>query len=68
MIHKIIVAYDDSSEADRALDVAINLTKALHAELRIDLLVVGLRQNTPLIRTTAKEIAARSPCALLGVT
>jgi nucleotide-binding universal stress UspA family protein len=35
MIHKIMVAYNDSAEADRALDVAIDLAKALHAELRI---------------------------------
>jgi len=35
MFHKIMVSYDDSSEADRALDVAIKLTKALQAELRI---------------------------------
>lgn len=137
MIHKIMVAYDDSSEADRALDIAIKLTKALQAELRIvtvleplpnslswavsplpvnqwiertrtrhisrqtaarqkakaagiwldtelvdgdeidriiesakehhaDLLVVALRQHTLLIGYT-REIAARSPCALLGV-
>jgi nucleotide-binding universal stress UspA family protein len=35
MFHKIMVVYDDSLEADRALDVAINLTKALQAELSI---------------------------------
>ena len=138
MFHKIMVSYDDSSEADRALDAAIKLTKALQAELRIvtvleplpnyfswdvsplpakqwiertrtkhtlhqtaarqkanaagvsldtelvdgdevdriiesakknhaDLLVVGLRQDTLLIEQPAKKIAARSPCALLGV-
>jgi nucleotide-binding universal stress UspA family protein len=139
MFHKIMVSYDDSSEADRALDAAIKLTKALQAELRIvtvleplptdfswdvsplpanrwiertrtkhtlrqtaarqtakaagirldtelvddgdevdriiesakrnraDLLVVGLRQDTLLIDQPAKEIAARSPCALLCV-
>jgi len=138
MFHKIVVAYDDSPEADRALDVAIELTRALQAELRVvtvleplpnyfswdvsplpakqwiertrtkhtlhqtaarqkanaagvsldtelvdgdevdriiefakknhaDLLVVGLRQDTFLIEQPAKKIAARSPCALLGV-
>jgi nucleotide-binding universal stress UspA family protein len=138
MFHKIVVVYDDSPEADRALDVAIELTRALQAELRIvtvleplpnyfswdvsplpakqwiertrtkhalhqtaarqkastagvsldtelvdgdevdgiiksaktnhaDLLVVGLRQDTLLIEQPAKKIAARSPCALLGV-
>jgi nucleotide-binding universal stress UspA family protein len=138
MFHKIVVVYDDSPEADGALDVAIELTKALQAELRIvtvleplpnyfswdvsplpakqwiertrakhtlhqtaarqkanaagisldtelvdgdevdriiesakkhhaDLLVVGLRQDTLLIEQPAKKIAARSPCALLGV-
>ena len=35
MFHKIVVVYDDSHEADRALDVAIELTRALQAELRI---------------------------------
>ena len=35
MFHKIVVVYDDSPEADRALDVAIELTGALQAELRI---------------------------------
>ena len=35
MFHKIVVVYDDSFEADRALDVAIELTRALQAELRI---------------------------------
>ena len=35
MFHKIVVVYDDSPEADRALDVAIELTRALQAELRI---------------------------------
>ena len=138
MFHKIVVVYDDSPEADRALDIAIELTRALQAELRIvtvleplpnyfswdvsplpakqwidrtrtkhtlhqtaawqkanaagvsldtelvdgdevdrivesakknhaDLLVVGLRQDTLLIEQPAKKIAARSPCALLGV-
>jgi nucleotide-binding universal stress UspA family protein len=138
MFHKIMVVYDDSFEADRALDVGINLTKALQAELSIvtvleplpnyfswdvsplparewiertrtkhilrqaaarqkakaagiwldtelvdgdevdriiesakkthaDLLVVGLRQHTLLMEQPAKEIAAHSPCALLGV-
>jgi nucleotide-binding universal stress UspA family protein len=138
MFHKIVVLYDDSPEADRAFDVAIELTRALQAELRIatvleplpnyfswsvsplpaeqwiertrtkhtlhqtaarqkanaagvsldtelvdgdevdriiesakknhaDLLVVGLRQDTLLIDQPAKKIAARSPCALLGV-
>jgi nucleotide-binding universal stress UspA family protein len=138
MIHKIMVAYNDSAEADRALDVAIDLAKALHAELRIvtvidplpnslswavsavpvdqwiernrtkhtlrqtsarqkakvagllldselvdgdeidriiesakkhhtDLLVMGLRQHSLLIGQPAKEIAARSPCALLAI-
>ena len=133
-----MVVYDDSPEADGALDVAIELTKKLQAELRIvtvleplpnyfswdvsplpakqwiertrtkhtlhqtaarqkanaagvsldtelvdgdeidsiiesakknhaDLLVVGLRQDTLLIEQPAKKIAARSPCALLGV-
>jgi len=133
-----LVVYDDSPEADGALDVAIELTKKLQAELRIvtvleplpnyfswdvsplpakrwiertrtkhtlhqtaarqkanaagvsldtelvdgdeidsiiesakknhaDLLVVGLRQDTLLIEQPAKKIAARSPCALLGV-
>jgi nucleotide-binding universal stress UspA family protein len=138
VIHKIMVAYDDSAEADRALDVAIKLTKELQAELRVitvleplpnylswavsptpvnqwierkrtkhtlrqmtarkkakaagiwldtelvdgdevdriiesaknhhaDLLVVGLRQHTLPSGQPAKEIAARSPCALLSV-
>ena len=35
MFHKILVVYDDSPEADRALDVAIESTRALQAELRI---------------------------------
>jgi nucleotide-binding universal stress UspA family protein len=35
MFHKIMVSYDDSSEADRALDAAIKLTKGLQAELHI---------------------------------
>jgi nucleotide-binding universal stress UspA family protein len=35
MFHKIVVVYDDSPEADGALDVAIELTRALQAELRI---------------------------------
>jgi len=138
MFRKIMVVYDDSFEADRALDVAIKLTKALQAELRIvtvleplpnyfswdgsplpakqwiertrtkhtlhqtaarqkanaagvsldtelvdgdevdriiesakknhaDLLVVGLGQEIIPIEQRAKKIAARSPCALLGV-
>jgi nucleotide-binding universal stress UspA family protein len=32
MFHKIMVSYDDSSEADRALDAAIKLTKGSQAE------------------------------------
>ena len=35
MFHKIVVVYDDSPEADRALDVAIELTRALQADLRV---------------------------------
>jgi nucleotide-binding universal stress UspA family protein len=35
MFHKIMVAYDESPEANRALESAIELTKALHAELLI---------------------------------
>ena len=35
MFHKIMVAYDESPEADRALESAIELTKELHAELSI---------------------------------
>jgi nucleotide-binding universal stress UspA family protein len=35
MFHKIMVAYDESPEASKALDAAIELTKALLAELSI---------------------------------
>jgi nucleotide-binding universal stress UspA family protein len=35
MFHKIMVAYDESPEASKALDAAIELTKALPAELSI---------------------------------
>jgi nucleotide-binding universal stress UspA family protein len=35
MFHKIVAVYDDSPEAGRALDVAIELTRALQAELGI---------------------------------
>lgn len=35
MFHKIMVAYDESPEANRALESAIELTKALEAELSI---------------------------------
>jgi nucleotide-binding universal stress UspA family protein len=35
MFHKIMVAYDDSPEAGRALHVAIELAKALRAELSV---------------------------------
>jgi len=35
MFHKIMVAYDDSPEADRALRVSIELAKALRAELSV---------------------------------
>jgi len=33
MFNKILVAYDESGEADKALRAAINLAKELHAEL-----------------------------------
>jgi nucleotide-binding universal stress UspA family protein len=49
----------DGDEVDRIIESA----KKNHA----DLLVVGLRQDTLLIGQPAREIAARSPCALLGV-
>jgi nucleotide-binding universal stress UspA family protein len=35
MFHKIMVAYDDSTEASKALDAAIELTKTLPADLSI---------------------------------
>ena len=35
MFHKIMVAYDDSPEAGRALRVSIELAKALRAELNV---------------------------------
>ena len=35
MFHKIMVAYDDSPEAGRALRVSIELAKALRAELSV---------------------------------
>jgi nucleotide-binding universal stress UspA family protein len=35
MFHKIMVAYDESSEAGRALRESIELAKALSAELRV---------------------------------
>jgi len=35
MIHKIIVAYDESAEAGRALQVSIELAKTLGAELSV---------------------------------
>jgi nucleotide-binding universal stress UspA family protein len=35
MFHKIMVAYDESPEASKALDAAIELTKTLPAELSI---------------------------------
>ena len=35
MFHKIMVAYDDSPAADRALRVSIELAKALRAELSV---------------------------------
>jgi nucleotide-binding universal stress UspA family protein len=49
----------DGDGVDRIIESA----KKNHA----DLLVVGLRQDTLLIEQPAKTIAARSPCALLGV-
>jgi nucleotide-binding universal stress UspA family protein len=35
MFHKIMVAYDESSEADRALRASIELAKAISAELSV---------------------------------
>ena len=35
MFHKIMVAYDESSEADRALHASIELAKTLRAELSV---------------------------------
>ena len=138
MFHKIMVAYDESPEANAALESALELTKALQAELRIvtvieplpayfswavsaplaiqwsddkrtkyallqedarqrakaaglwletqlingnevdsiiqcakkyraDLLVLGMRQHTLLMGHTAKDVAERSPCTLMGV-
>jgi nucleotide-binding universal stress UspA family protein len=49
----------DGNEVERIIEYA----KKNHA----DLLVVSLRQDTLLIGQPAREIAARSPCALLGV-
>ena len=141
MFHKIMVAYDDSPEAGRALRVSIELAKALRAELSVvtvleplpsyfsfaisavppvhwteteekrarysalqaearqqakaaglvidaelisgdevgtiidctkrhhsDLLVLGLRKHSWLMEGhTAKDLAERAPCALLGI-
>ena len=138
MFHKIMVAYDESPEANKALESAIELTKALEAELsivtvveplpayfswavsalpavhwseyqrrksallqasarqraeaaglwtdtelvngdevdsiikcaqkhRADLLILGMRQHTLLMGHTAKDVAERSPCTLMGV-
>jgi nucleotide-binding universal stress UspA family protein len=138
MFHKIMVAYDESPEANKALESAIELTKALRAELFIvtvveplpsyyswavsgplaiqwtedkekesvllqanarqraeaagvwpdtelvngdevdsiihcakkyqaDLLIMGMRQHTWLMGHTAKDVAERSPCTLMGV-
>ena len=35
MFHKIMVAYDESSEAGRALQASIELAKTLNAELSV---------------------------------
>ncbi|HEY4049507.1 MAG TPA: universal stress protein [Acidobacteriaceae bacterium] len=138
MFHKIMVAYDESPEANAALKSALELTKTLQAELsivtvieplpayfswavsaplaiqwsddkrtkyallqedarqrakaaglwletqlvngnevdsiiqcakkyRADLLVLGMRQHTLLMGHTAKDVAERSPCTLMGV-
>jgi nucleotide-binding universal stress UspA family protein len=139
MFHKIMVAYDDSPEAGRALRVSIELAKVLRAELSVvtvleplpiyysfaliavpafhwteekrtkygalqakarqqakaaglaldaelisgdevgtiiecttrhhsDLLVLGMRKHSLLMAGhTAKDIAERAPCALLGI-
>jgi nucleotide-binding universal stress UspA family protein len=138
MFHQIMVAYDESPEANAALESAVELTKALQAELsivtvieplpayfswavsaplaiqwsddkrtkyallqedarqrakaaglwletqlvngnevdsiiqcakkyRADLLVLGMRQHTLLMGHTAKDVAERSPCTLMGV-
>jgi len=138
MFRKIMVAYDESPEAGKALQAAIKLAKALQAELsvvtvieplpacysfaitplsaiewrknkqtqymslqtqarqqaeaagvwldmelvngdevssiiecaqrhRSDLLVLGMRKHRLRIGQTAKDIAKRSPCALLGI-
>jgi nucleotide-binding universal stress UspA family protein len=34
---------------------------------RADLLIMGMRQHTWLIGHTAKDVAERSPCTLMGV-
>jgi nucleotide-binding universal stress UspA family protein len=49
----------DGDEIDRIIESA----KKHHT----DLLVIGLRQHSLLIGQPAKEIAARSPCALLAI-
>ncbi len=139
MFHKIMVAYDDSPEADRALRASIELAKVLRADLSVvtvleslpiyysfativapavnwteeqrakyrtlqaeaqylakaaglvldaelisgdevgaivdcairhhsDLLVLGIRKHSWLMAGhTAKDIAERAPCALLGI-
>jgi len=138
MFHKIMVAYDESPEAGRALRASIELAKELHAELTVvtvleplpvyysfatsalsavhwtekkrekysalqaeareqaeaaglvpdaelvsgdevgsiigctkkyhcDLLVLGMPQHKILMGHTARDIAERAPCALLGI-
>lgn len=138
MFHRIMVAYDESVEASKALDASIKLANALGAELsivtvieplpayfswavsavpviqwsrekrmkytslqtsarqkakaaglwldaelingdevdciiecarkyRADLLILGMPRHALLIGHTAKEIAERSPCALMGI-
>jgi nucleotide-binding universal stress UspA family protein len=70
MFRKIVVAYDESPEAERAIRSAIYLSKVLAAEL----LTVTVAEELPAytgyaaaIWSTVYSLAQDAPCSVLGV-
>jgi nucleotide-binding universal stress UspA family protein len=59
MFHKILLAYDGSTGAKKALDIAIELARESHAELW----ALGVEEHLPHFTATVSEIEAEKEFA-----
>ncbi len=64
MFNKITVAFDESPESGRALQVAVELAKSLHASLAIIIVIDEMRTRYNSLQAKARKLAEDAGLAI----